>query len=406
MAIEKIILREIIDSRGNKTIEAEVHAGDFTAIAAAPSGASVGSHEVPAFPKGGTEEAISVFKTNFRDKLVGMEANYHDFDRTLRDLDPNRSHLGGNTSIALSFAVAKLHAAFSEIDLYELFSSEYTLPYPLGNIIGGGLHAGAGSPELQEFLCIPVGARSFKEAALANARVHHIVGKTLSKMNKNFTRGRGDEGAWAPAITNQKALEVLSEACNKASGEIEFKIRPAMDLAASELWHPKTGKYVYKNSTKTQEEQIEFVAGLVDTYGIYYLEDALQEDDFSGFAELNKRVGSKCLVVGDDLTVTNPERLQTAIDTKSCNSLIIKPNQIGSLIETEDVIELAKKNKIVPVVSHRSGETTDSTIAHLAVGHSIPIIKTGAVGGERLAKINELIRLEEKTMARMAHLKL
>ncbi|MFH1424179.1 MAG: enolase C-terminal domain-like protein [archaeon] len=403
MTIEKIILREILDSRGNTTVEAEVSSADFTAIASAPSGASVGTHEVQAFPKGGTEEAVSVFNTNFRDKLKGHEANYHEFEKTLSDLNAI-GELGGNSFLALTLAVAKLHAAISGIDLYEIFGSSYTLPYPIGNVIGGGVHSGPGSPEIQEFMCIPVGAKTFKDAALANCAVHKTIGKKLMELDKNFTRGRSDEGAWAPAIKREKALEILTEACAAVSDKVGFDVKGALDLAASEFYDTKEGSYAYKDSKKTTEEQVEYVASLIDEHGLFYVEDPFHEDDFDGFTALTKQSGSKCLIVGDDLTVTNTERLQKAIGLKACNALIVKPNQIASLVETEKVIKLAKDSNVLPIVSHRSGETTDNSIAHIAVGFSLPIIKTGAVGGERLAKINELIRLEEKIGAKMAKL--
>lgn len=405
MAIKNIILREIFDSRGNPTIEAEVSSDENTARAAAPSGASVGKHEVPAFPRGGPGSAIKLFNSDYRKKFIGLEANYHEVDFALKAEDPTREKLGGNLSIALSLAVAKLHALDSEIDFYELFAQKFTLPYPLGNVIGGGVHAGEGSPEIQEFLCIAVGAKSFKNAALANSLVHKIAGEKLGQ-RAEFTRGRNDEGGWAPAIGNSEALETLSASCAKASNELGFEVRPALDMAASEFYDSEQKKYIYKGDEKTSDEQVDFVAALVNEYNLYYVEDPLEENDFEGFAKLNAKIGKKCLVVGDDLITTNEKRLREAISKKAVNSLIVKPNQIGSLMDTEKVINLAKQKKITPVISHRSGETTDSSIAHLAVGFSIPIIKTGILGGERLAKINELLRIEEKEKrARISKLK-
>jgi len=403
--IKDIILREICDSRGNKTIEAEVSSGKYTAIAAAPSGASVGKHEVPAFPKGGTEEAISVFKTNFEDKLIGMDANFHDFDRALKALDPKREELGGNTSIALSLAVAKLHAALSEVPLYQLFANSYALPYPIGNVIGGGVHAGAGSPEIQEFLSIPVGAPTVKEAIFANSLVHKKALEKILKKDKSFTRGRDDEGAWAPQISNEDALTILKEACEAASGELGFAIKSGVDIAASELWNEKEGVYVYQNFKNSPEEQLNYVGGLIEKFGLFYIEDPLQEDDFDGFKELTSKFGGEAMICGDDLIVTNEARLKKAAGMDAINSLIVKPNQIGSLEETENVIKAAKDKNYASVVSHRSGETCDTSIAHIAVGFSAPVIKTGIVGGERIAKLNELIRIEERSNIKMAKLK-
>lgn len=404
MKIDAILVREILDSRGNATVEAEVSSGKYTAIAAAPSGASVGEHEVPSFPDGGASAAVSTFNSSFKSKLEGMEANYEEVDSFIKEQDPDRKKLGGNISIALSLAVAKLQAMLAEKEFYELFGDSHTLPFPLGNVIGGGIHAGKGSPELQEFLSIPFRAPTIKDAVFANSKVHKLALKKIYEKCPSFTRGRNDEGGWAPAIKNEKALEILASSCINASDELGFEIRPAMDAAVSCLWNPKDKKYHYKQGTKTTEEQISFIAELVDKYNVFYVEDALHENDFEGFAELNKQIGSKCLVCADDLTCTNPKLLQKAIDSGSANALIVKPNQIGSLSETEEVIKLAFSSEYTPTVSHRSGETTDASIAHLAVGFKIPIIKTGIVGGERIAKLNELIRIEERSGAGMAAL--
>jgi len=403
MTINSIILREVFDSRGAWTIEAEVSSGKTTKSAIAPSGASIGKHEVPAFPVGGTSSAIKEFNTKLKEKLIGAEVDYHKIDAIIQEYDPERKKLGGNISTALSLTIAKLQAALAGKEFYGIFGSSNTLPFPLGNVIGGGVHGGKGSPMLQEFLSIPVGAKSFKDAALANSMVHKKVEEELNK-NPNFTRGRDDEGAWAPEVSNQGALELLSSACDRVSDIVGFEVRFGLDVAASEFWDAKQEKYVFRNNTSSREEHISFMQGLVDKYNIYYLEDPLEEDDFNGFAELNKSLGSKCLVVGDDLIVTNLERLETSIKKESCNSLIVKPNQVGSLSETEKVINRAVESSYTPVISHRSGESCDSSIAHIAVGFSIPIIKTGIVGGERTAKLNELIRIEEKSKIKIAKL--
>jgi enolase len=401
MVIKTIRLREILDSRGNPTIEAEVSSQQFTTRAAAPSGASVGKHEVPAFPDKGTAAAIQSFQTGIEASLIGHNASYREIDRIIKDMDTTRQMIGGNTSIAVSLAVGKLQAREQGLRFYELFTqAEITLPHPLGNVIGGGVHAGKGSPEIQEFLSIPVAAPTFKKAALANSRVHKIVGQELIKKYPEFTRGRDDEGAWAPAISNEEALAMLSGACQQASDEFGFEIRPALDLAASEFWDAESQTYSYKTGPKKTEDQIAYVEELIDKYNLFYVEDPLHEDDFEGFARIKNDMGARCLIVGDDLITTNPERLQTSIENGSANSLIIKPNQIGSLSETEDVVKMAKANNYKPTLSHRSGETEDTSIAHLAVGFNAPIIKTGIIGGERLAKLNELIRIEEHERGR------
>ncbi len=406
MAIKKIILRDILDSRGNKTIEAEIYSEKFRAVAAAPSGASVGKYEAEAFPKKGVYGAIKAFKENLERKIIGARVSYSEIDSIIKNFDSNREILGGNLSTAISLAVAKLQALEEGKELYELFGKKFLLPVPLGNIIGGGVHSGKGSPELQEFLILPVGARDIKEAALVNSHVHRTAGKIIDKKMPNFTRGRNDEGAWAPPATIEEAVEILNEAVFEVSNQLKVKIKIGVDLAASEFYNSVEKKYNYKTMSLNPEDQVNFVVELFDRYNFFYIEDPLQEEDFDGFAAVNNQIGKKCLIVGDDLTVTNPSRLETAIQRKSINSLIVKPNQIGSLTETESVINIAKRNNVLPVVSHRSGETADSSIAHIAVGFNCPIIKTGAVGGERVAKLNELIRIEEKTRANIAKIKL
>ncbi len=401
MAITKIILREILDSRGNRTIEAEIHSPKFRAIAAAPSGASVGKYEAKSFPEKGIGAAIKIFSNKLKNRIIGKKVSYAEIDSIIKNFDPKREILGGNLSTAVSLAVAKLEALEAGIELYELFGKKPVLPFPLGNIIGGGVHSGKGSPELQEFLIIPVGAKTFREAAFANSEVHKIVGAKIDKKFPNFTRGRNDEGAWAPPLTIEEAIEILNESVDKAESQFGFKIRTGVDLAASEFYDSRKKTYNYKNFSLSPKDQVNFVIELFDRYNFFYVEDPLEEEDFYGFADVRKEIGKKCLITGDDLVVTNPERLSIAIKLNSINALIVKPNQIGSLSETENVINTAKRNKIIPVVSHRSGETTDTSIAHIAVGFNCPIIKTGTVGGERIAKLNELIRIEERSKAKL-----
>lgn len=398
--LTSIILREILDSRGNKTIEAEVSNGKKTAIASAPSGVSVGKFEVPAFPKAGVSRAVKTFNSKYRKKFLGLEANYHTIDSIFSDIDPKCKILGGNLHIAVSLATAKLQALEKGKELYELFGKKFSLPFPLGNILGGGMHTGKGAPEFQEFLSIPFGAKTFKAAAFANALVHKIA---FSKLH-NIIRGRNDEGAWASSLTSEHALQVLTESCAQASSELNFEIRAGLDVAASQFYDSRNNFYHYRHASLERARQISHVAELTERYNLYYIEDALEENDFEGFALLNKQIGKHCLVCGDDLVVTNTSRLETALSHSSVNAVIVKPNQIGSLTATESFINTAVRSNCTPVISHRSGETSDTSITHLAVGFSIPIIKCGAVGGERTAKLNELIRIEERTGARMAKL--
>ena len=404
--IKRIAAREILDSRGNPTIEVEVTAKGKAAgfgRAAAPSGASKGKHEVVAFSEGGVGASVKAVKKLVTAKLLGVAVDDQEkVDSLLHEADgtSNFSKIGGNAAVAVSMAVAKAAASAHGMPLFKYLGGERAtrLPYPLGNVLGGGAHAGKMAPDIQEFIAMPVGAKKFVDAVFANTRVHKRVRALIEARDKTFTGGKGDEGAWAPNLDNLTALEVVSKACENIRDEVGFEVRPALDIAASSLYDDKKQMYVYGREGKSRDtgEQIDFVVGLVDKYKLFYVEDPLQEEDFDGFAELTKKIGRRCLICGDDLFVTNVARIQKGIKAGAANAVLIKPNQIGTLTDTLKAVQLAKKHGRVPVISHRSGETVDETIAHLAVGWGCPIIKTGAVGGERIAKLNELIRIEEE----------
>jgi enolase len=417
MIVKSLVARKIFDSRGNPTIEAEIVVGDGGKVcagrAAAPSGASKGKHEVVAFPEGGVDASIKVIEKILAPKLVGTSANEQKkIDSLLHDLDgtPNFSKIGGNVAVAISMAVAKAVAAVEGMPLYKHLGGERAihLPYPLGNVIGGGAHAGKQAPDIQEFQAIPVGAGSFVDAAFANSQVHKKARALIEAKDGTFAGGKGDEGAWAPNLDSLQALDILAEACQRVADELGFEVRPSLDVAASSLYDERKKEYTYKREGKSRDggEQIDFISGLIENYKLFYVEDPLHEEDFDGFSELTRRVGKKCLICGDDIFVTNVERIQKGIKVGAANAVLIKPNQIGTLSDTLEAVELAKRHRYVPVISHRSGETPDKTIAHLAVGWGCPIIKTGVVGGERIAKLNELIRIEEELgkKARMGEL--
>jgi enolase len=325
-----------------------------------------------------------------------------DIDMVLKEIDgtENLSSIGGNTTVAVSMAVAKAAASSYNMPLYKFLGGNMKteIPYPLGNMINGGAHAGKHAPDIQEFLIVPVGASNITEAVFANSNVHKRLKELIQAKDKSFTGGKGDEGGWAPNITNYDALDMQAKACEEVGDEMGIEIRPSLDMAASEMWDASLEKYIYgqEDIARDTGDQIEFVKEIIETYHMLYVEDPLDEADFTGFSELTAKIGDKCLICGDDLFVTNKEILQEGIDQKSGNAIIIKPNQIGTLTDTYETVKLAKENQYVPVVSHRSGETTDDTIAHLAVAFSAPLIKTGALGGERIAKLNELIRIEEE----------
>ena len=399
--IEDVRVRKILDSRGNPTVEVDVVTWNGFGRAAAPSGASTGIREVTAFPKGGVDKIISEVEDIISSELIGMDAeDLTDIDTVLKEIDgtENLSSIGGNTIVAVSMATAKAAAASYNMPLYKFLggSVKNEIPYPLGNMINGGAHAGKNAPDIQEFLILPVGASNITEAVFANSKVHKKIGELIKAKDSTFTGGKGDEGGWAPNLTNEDALEIQSRACEEVGNELGIEIRPCMDMAASEMWNGS--KYVYEREGVERDigEQIDFVEDIIDTYKMFFMEDPIQESDFEAFAELTRKAGDRCLICGDDLFVTNAEILQEGINLGAANSIIIKPNQIGTLSDTYETVKLAKSNGYVPVVSHRSGETTDDTIAHLAVAFSSPIIKTGALGGERIAKLNELIRIEEE----------
>ena len=401
--IEDVRLRKIIDSRGNPTVEADVLTWNGFGRAAAPSGASTGINEVTSFPDGGVDQVITDVEDLISSEIIGMEAeDIREIDNVLKEIDgtDNFSTIGGNTAVAVS--MAKAAASSYNLPLYKFLGGimPTQIPFPLGNMINGGAHAGTNAPDIQEFLVIPVGASNITEAITTNINVHRRIKAKIQEKDKTFTGGKGDEGGWAPNLTNEEALEIQFTSCEEVSDETGVLVKPGLDVASSEFWNEKEQKYVYERegTSRTVEEQIDYIADLIDTYKFFYVEDPIQENDFEAFAELTSKSGKDCLICGDDLFVTNAEILAKGIEAHAGNSLIIKPNQIGTLTDTYNTIKLAKANKYVPVVSHRSGETTDETIAHLAVAFNAPIIKTGAAGGERIAKLNELVRIEEELL--------
>ncbi len=412
--IEDIRARRVFDSRGSEAIEVEVFTVSGYGRATAPMGASRGRGEVVPYPPGGVQEAIKAVERLVAPELVGLDASDQRLvDKVLEEVDgtPDFSRIGGNTAYAVSMAVAAAAASSLGISLFKHLGGSLAceLPYPLGNVIGGGKHVRGRGPDIQEMLVLPAGAADVIEALQANFLVHRRAGELLLKADPGFTGGRGDEGAWAPALKTEEALEVLAEACEQVSGELGFEVKPGLDVAASTLWREEEDAYIYEREgvKRDRGEQIEFILGLIECFGLVYVEDPLTEDDFEGFAELTrkaKRMG--CLICGDDLFVTNEERITRGAGVGAATAVIIKPNQVGTITGAAEAIRAARAGGMVPVASHRSGESTDPHLAHLAVGLGCPIIKTGVLGGERVAKLNELIRIAEELgeVARMAEL--
>lgn len=377
MLIDKIEAKQIKNSRKEPTIQVSLYSKKLKATASAPSGASVGKKEVIAFPKG-----IS-YAVNKLNKLKNLEIKkFEDLKKIEKLLDVNS--IGANPVIAFEFAAIKLLAKEKNLPLFKYLNPKSKkLPMPVGNVIGGGAHFRHLSTDIQEFLLIP-NEKSFSKAAKINATIHKLVNKQL-KTNKQT-----DEGAWAPNKSNIEILNILLKLARK------YKIRLGIDVAATQFY--KKGFYLYKNfmlggkrKALSSKNQITFINLLIKKYNLFYVEDPLEENDFKGFSKINK----KNLVVGDDLVVTNIKLLKKAIKSKSVNAIIIKPNQIGSLIKTKEIVDYANKYKIKTIISHRSGETTDVTISHLAVAWEVPFIKCGINGKEREVKLNELKKIEK-----------
>ncbi|MEM3202534.1 MAG: enolase C-terminal domain-like protein, partial [Candidatus Micrarchaeaceae archaeon] len=367
--ISNMKIRKIIDSRGNATVEVDAIIGSKAmGRAAAPSGASKGAAEVKDYPNGNIDLGMQRF-LEIKQKALNKDIrSIGEFDEMLHEIDKTEdfSYLGGNVAIAASLAFAKALAKSEGKELYQylLNGNKVMMPHPLGNVIGGGKHAINGTV-MQEFLSVAFG-NSYIESAFANIAVHKKVGEMLKAKFPNSPLGLGDEKAWVAALKDEEALEIVSNATNEISKAKGFEIKPMVDLAASSFWDGS--KYMYKDRSLSTSEQINFIASLAEKYPIKIIEDPMHEDDFEGFAELTKKIGSKVLIVGDDLFVTNKKRLEKGIKMKAGNAVLIKPNQIGTLSDMIATVELAKANSYECVISHRSGETEDSTIAQLAVG--------------------------------------
>jgi len=403
--IEDVYARQILDSRGNPTVEAEVALDDGTqARAAAPSGASTGAFEAvelrdggKAFGGKGVGKAILAITDEIRDELLGFEADDQRLiDQTMIDLDgtPDKSRLGANAITAVSMAVAKAAAQSAELYLFRYLGgpNAHVLPVPMMNVLNGGAHAD-NSVDIQEFMIAPVGAATFSEALRWGAETYHAL-KAVLKEHKLST-GVGDEGGFAPDLAhNRAALDLLVEAIGKAGFEAGRDVALAVDAAATEFF--SGGAYRFEGGARSSAEMLELYAEWLDAYPIVSLEDPLAEDDWAGWQALTAALGGKVQVVGDDLFVTNPERLRRGIAERSANALLVKVNQIGTITETLDAVSLAHRSGFACMISHRSGETEDTTIADLAVATNCGQIKTGAPArSERVAKYNQLLRIEE-----------
>lgn len=405
-SIEAVGAREILDSRGNPTVEVEVVLDDGTfARAGVPSGASTGAFEAVERRDGdksrylgkGVEGAVNSVIDDIAPELIGFEAeDQRLIDAALIDLDgtPNKGKLGANAILGVSLAVAKAAAKSAGLDLYRYVGgpNAHVLPVPMMNILNGGSHADS-NVDIQEFMVAPIGASSFREALRTGAEVYHALKSVLKE--KGLATGLGDEGGFAPNLaSNREALDLILVAIEKAGFAPGTDVTLALDVASTEFF--KDGAYQFEGGAKTPAEMIAYYEQLVRDYPLVSIEDPLSEDEWDSWSQLVAEVGDRVQIVGDDLFVTNPERLAKGIELKAANSLLVKLNQIGTLTETLDAVELAQRNGFTAMVSHRSGETEDTTIADLSVATNAGQIKTGAPArGERINKYNQLLRIEE-----------
>jgi enolase len=406
--IEAVGAREILDSRGNPTVEVEVALDDGTiSRAAVPSGASTGQFEAVELRDGaeryggkGVEKAVTGVLTEIGPALVGFDASEQRLvDQALLDLDgtPNKARLGANAILGVSLAVAKAAADSADLPLFRYIggANAYLLPVPMMNILNGGAHADSGV-DVQEFMVLPIGAATFREALQQGVEVYHALKGVLTQ--RGLATGLGDEGGFAPSLpSNRDALDLIAAAVSQTGLRLGDDIVFALDAAATEFYDVEAGCYRFEGLEKSAEQMADYYAELVSAYPIVSLEDPLSEDDWEGWAAMTGAVGASVQIVGDDVFVTNVERLRRGIDEGTANALLVKVNQIGTLTETLDSVDLAHRNGMRCVVSHRSGETEDTTIADLAVAINCGQIKTGAPArSERVAKYNQLMRIEEE----------
>jgi enolase len=412
--IEDLIPRKVFNNRGEETIEVDVITTAGFGRSAAPAGKSRGKAEVVYYPQGGVDQAIKKVDDLIAPELAGLNADFQEeIDNTLHEIDGSTDfkNIGGNTAFAISLANAEAAANSHGLLLFQFLggNAANALPFPLGNCMSGGEHARGKSPDIQEYLALPHGAESFLEAQTANTLIHKKIGDSLKKKSTTFNGGKSDEGAWIANINTDDAFEVIAKACEEVGNELDFECGFGIDVAASSFWKPKEEKYTYESEGKKRDtaEQLEYMLDLIEKYHLAYVEDPFQEEDFESFAELTRKA-KNCLICGDDLFTTNTERLNNGIKINAGNAIIIKVNQIGTLTDAVETIETAQRHGYDTVVSHRSGDTCDWHIAHLAVAYKCPLIKTGVVEGARIAKLNELIRIEHflGDRAKMAELKI
>ena len=398
--------RILYNSRGSKTIEIDIISDNqHMGRVCAPSGASVGKYEAQSFPQDKAEKSLDILKKNAK-KFVGLDSSdLKEIHETLREIDstPNYSKVGGSLAFALTIASMESASRSLDIPMFKLLSknSSFRFPFPLGNIIGGGAHAGPGTPDIQEILVCAIGSKSIRDAIETNLAVHKQVGKILAKKDPSFTNGRGDEGGWAPKLKNDEALEIAAKACEDLGFTLGKEVSLGVDFASSTQWNEKKKRYVYNRAgfENTPDKQIEFASNIIKKYKLVYAEDAVHEEAFEDMTILTKKF-PRVLITGDDLLVTNTKILKKAIKMRACNGAILKVNQAGSLYDALEFAKEANNNNVRLITSHRSGESSDSHISHIGLATKSKMLKVGVLGGERIAKLNELIRLSEYDLIR------
>jgi enolase len=400
--ITSINERVVFNSRGDKTIEVDVVSDNhYLGRACAPSGASVGIYEAQSFVDNDPQKTVALFR-NFKKKFIGLESDdLKTIDETLKgqDSSTNYSNIGGSIAYALTISCIDSASKSLNLPFYKVLNpkiDKIKFPFPLGNMLGGGAHAGAGTPDLQEYLVCPIGAKSIFEALDINSKIHKELKKDLQKIDPNFTGGKGDEGAWAPIIDNDMAIETLEKTIKNCGYDVKKDVRLGIDFASSSLWNPKMNVYEYKRHGKIRDPgaQLEYANDLINRYNLIYAEDPMHEEDFEQMSALTIK-NPQCLVTGDDLLVTNKERVAIAAQKHSCSGAILKVNQAGSLYDSLLFAKECNDHDIKIITSHRSGESIDNHITHISIATNSFMLKSGVVGGERISKLNEFIRIAE-----------
>ncbi len=396
----------LYNSRGSKTIEVDIISdGQFLGRVCAPSGASVGKYEAVSFPDSCNtpETSLQILQDNSH-KFIGLDPSdikgVHDVLKELDGNTQNYSGIGGSLAFAVSIASVESASKALNQPLFKTISSKsssspsFKFPFPLGNILGGGAHAGPGTPDIQEILICAIGSKTIEDAIDVNLSVHKELRKVIEKADPTFTNGRGDEGGWAPKLNNQQALEISAKACENLGYTLGREVSLGVDFASSTQWNENKGRYVYERAgfENTPGEQIDFVTDVIKQFKLIYAEDSVHEEAFEDMAELTSRFPNT-MITGDDLTVTNKDILKKAVSAKSCNAAILKVNQAGGLYDALEFADEAAQNDIRLITSHRSGESNDSQICHIGIATHSKMLKVGVVGGERVAKLNELLRL-------------